>query len=108
MAQERPSGRAADENTLYSVCSISKLFTAIAIMQLRDEGKLTLRDNVALPLRENLSVSRQLHERLAKVDVISAATRSRSSWDRSGPTRSRNNGSNQPPRPHAIPKLRVN
>lgn len=36
----------ANGDTLYSICSISKLFTAIGIMQLRDAGKLTLRDAV--------------------------------------------------------------
>lgn len=38
--------RPADADTLYSICSISKLFTAIGIMQLRDAGELTLRDPV--------------------------------------------------------------
>jgi len=38
--------RPADADTLYSICSISKLFTSIAIMQLRDAAKLTLRDPV--------------------------------------------------------------
>ena len=38
--------RPADVDTLYSICSISKLFTAIGIMQLRDAGQLTLRDPV--------------------------------------------------------------
>ena len=38
--------RAADADTLYSICSISKLFTSIGIMQLRDAKKLTLRDSV--------------------------------------------------------------
>ncbi len=38
--------RPADADTLYSICSISKLFTAIGIMQLRDAGKLALRDPV--------------------------------------------------------------
>jgi CubicO group peptidase (beta-lactamase class C family) len=38
--------RPADEDTLYSICSISKLFTAIGIMQLRDAGELNLRDPV--------------------------------------------------------------
>lgn len=33
--------------TLFSICSISKLFTAIAIMQLRDAGKLQLHDPIA-------------------------------------------------------------
>ena len=32
--------------TIYSICSISKLFTAIAIMQLYDEGKLRLDDPI--------------------------------------------------------------
>ena len=33
-------------NTLYSICSISKLFTSISIMQLRDAGKLSLEDKI--------------------------------------------------------------
>ena len=36
----------ATPDTLYSICSNSKLFTAISIMQLRDQGKLSLRDPV--------------------------------------------------------------
>jgi len=39
--------RAADADTIYSICSISKLFTSIGIMQLRDANKLTLRDSVS-------------------------------------------------------------
>jgi CubicO group peptidase (beta-lactamase class C family) len=38
---------AADERTIYSICSISKLFTSIGVMQLRDAGKLRLDDPVA-------------------------------------------------------------
>jgi CubicO group peptidase (beta-lactamase class C family) len=38
--------RPADADTLYSICSISKLFTAVGIMQLRDAGKLILSDPV--------------------------------------------------------------
>jgi len=38
--------RPADADTLYSICSMSKLFTSIGIMQLRDASKLTLRDPV--------------------------------------------------------------
>jgi len=34
-------------NTIYSICSISKLFTSVAIMQLRDAGKLRLEDLIA-------------------------------------------------------------
>jgi len=40
------SGRPANAETLYSICSISKLFTSIGIMQLRDAGKLRLDDPV--------------------------------------------------------------
>jgi CubicO group peptidase (beta-lactamase class C family) len=46
--QAEPStGRAATADTLYSICSVSKLFTSVAVMQLRDEGKLTLDDPIA-------------------------------------------------------------
>lgn len=37
----------ATPSTIYSICSISKLFTSIGVMQLRDEGKLRLDDSVA-------------------------------------------------------------
>ena len=36
----------ATPKTIYSICSISKLFTSIAVMQLRDAGKLRLDDPV--------------------------------------------------------------
>lgn len=41
----------ATTRTIYSICSISKLFTSIGVMQLRDQGKLRLDD----PLSEHLS-----------------------------------------------------
>jgi len=37
----------AQPSTIYSICSISKLFTSVAIMQLRDAGKLRLDDEVS-------------------------------------------------------------
>ena len=37
----------AKTDTIYSICSISKLFTSIAVMQQRDAGKLRLDDPVA-------------------------------------------------------------
>jgi CubicO group peptidase (beta-lactamase class C family) len=37
----------ARPDTIYSICSISKLFTSIAVMQQRDAGKLRLDDPVA-------------------------------------------------------------
>ncbi|MEE9125451.1 MAG: serine hydrolase [candidate division NC10 bacterium] len=40
------SGRPASSNTIYSICSISKLFTSMAVMQQRDAGKLRLDDSV--------------------------------------------------------------
>jgi CubicO group peptidase (beta-lactamase class C family) len=39
--------RPATAETIYSICSISKLFTSIGVLQLRDEGKLRLDDPVA-------------------------------------------------------------
>ncbi len=40
------TGVPAAPETVYSICSISKLFTAIGVMQLRDEGRLRLGDRV--------------------------------------------------------------
>ncbi len=37
----------AGPETIYSICSISKLFTSIGVMQMRDAGVLTLRDPVS-------------------------------------------------------------
>ncbi|MGB5676069.1 MAG: serine hydrolase [Gemmatimonadota bacterium] len=41
------TGAPATPQTAYSICSISKLFTSIGVMQLRDEGRLRLDDRVA-------------------------------------------------------------
>ncbi|MCK4413987.1 MAG: beta-lactamase family protein [Candidatus Eisenbacteria sp.] len=41
------TGIKATPDTYYSICSISKLFTSIAVMQLRDAGKLSLDDPVS-------------------------------------------------------------
>jgi CubicO group peptidase (beta-lactamase class C family) len=41
----------ATTETIYSICSISKLFTSIGVMQLRDQGKLHLDD----PVEKHLS-----------------------------------------------------
>jgi CubicO group peptidase (beta-lactamase class C family) len=37
----------SEPSTIYSICSISKLFTSVAIMKLYDEGKLRLDDKVS-------------------------------------------------------------
>jgi len=42
----RESQANSETSTIYSICSISKLFTATAIMKLYDEGKLRLDDRV--------------------------------------------------------------
>jgi CubicO group peptidase (beta-lactamase class C family) len=42
VAAQRP----ATADTLYSICSISKLFTSVAVMQQRDAGKLHIEDPV--------------------------------------------------------------
>jgi D-alanyl-D-alanine carboxypeptidase len=44
--------RRADPKTLYRIASITKTFTATAVMQLRDEGKLALDDPLAMYLPE--------------------------------------------------------
>jgi len=41
------TGRPAADDTLYSICSISKLFTSIAVMQLRDRSVLTLDEPIS-------------------------------------------------------------
>jgi CubicO group peptidase (beta-lactamase class C family) len=40
-------GIPATAETIYSICSISKLFTGVAVMQLRDRGLLALSDPIA-------------------------------------------------------------
>ena len=40
-------GQKARADTIYGICSISKLFTGIAVMQLRDQGKVALEDPIA-------------------------------------------------------------
>ena len=51
----------ASTSTLYSICSISKLFTSIAIMQLYDAGKLRLDDNIETIL-QNYNLKQQYKE----------------------------------------------
>lgn len=43
---DREAGTPATPETIYSICSISKLFTALAVLQLRDSGELALADPV--------------------------------------------------------------
>ena len=68
------SKRLADANTLYSICSISKLFTSIGIMQLRDADQLRLRDSVDEHL-EWFDI-KQAHEGSPPVSIESLLTHS--------------------------------
>jgi CubicO group peptidase (beta-lactamase class C family) len=68
------SKRPADADTLYSICSISKLFTSIGIMQLRDANKLTLRDSVAEHL--DWFDIRQVHDGSGPITIESLLTHS--------------------------------
>ena len=53
---DRASGRRPDDRTLYRIASISKTFTATAIMQLRDEGALRLDDPVVRHVPEAAAI----------------------------------------------------
>ncbi len=65
---------AASTNTLYSICSISKLFTSVAIMQLYDAGKLRLDDNIeAILPHYNL---KQQYKESAPITIRSLLTHS--------------------------------
>jgi CubicO group peptidase (beta-lactamase class C family) len=46
LGHAHPDGTPMTPETLHSICSISKLFTSIALMQLRDEGRVALSDPV--------------------------------------------------------------
>lgn len=68
------SRRPATDDTIYGICSISKLFTGIAAMQLRDEGRLSLDDPIdALLPWFNLE---QSHEGSPEITVQSLLTHS--------------------------------
>jgi CubicO group peptidase (beta-lactamase class C family) len=49
---DRASKRPSDRKTLYRIASITKTFTATAVMQLRDQGKLALDDPAIVYLPE--------------------------------------------------------
>ncbi|WPP48169.1 serine hydrolase domain-containing protein [Catalinimonas niigatensis] len=62
--------RAVDENTIFHWASITKTFTAIAIMQLRDRGLLTLDD----PVTKYLPELRKVHNPYGSTDDITIKT----------------------------------
>lgn len=65
---DRPPGplQPVDERTIFHYGSITKTLTAVAIMQLRDQGRLTLDDTVTRYIPE----LRQLHNRFGSMDAI--------------------------------------
>jgi CubicO group peptidase (beta-lactamase class C family) len=60
------SKRAVDSNTIYHWASITKTFTAIAIMQLRDRGLLSLDD----PIVKYVPELREVHDSFGAIDSI--------------------------------------
>lgn len=62
----RETHQAIDADTAYNWASITKTFTAIAILQLRDRGKLSLDDPVVRYVPE----LRQVHDAFGPVDAI--------------------------------------
>ena len=55
-AADQASGRMVDANTIFHWASITKTFTGIAIMQLRDRGRLTLDDPIVRYVPELMAV----------------------------------------------------
>lgn len=63
---DRDSGQTVDQRTIYHWASITKTLTAVAIMQLRDRGKLSLDDKVTTWVPE----LRQVHNPYGSMDSI--------------------------------------
>jgi CubicO group peptidase (beta-lactamase class C family) len=63
---DRAAGERIVDGTLYHWASITKTLTAIAIMQLRDRGRLSLDDRVTSYIPE----LRQMHSRFGSIDQI--------------------------------------
>jgi CubicO group peptidase (beta-lactamase class C family) len=63
---DRAAGERIVEGTLYHWASITKTLTAIAIMQLRDRGRLSLDDRVTSYIPE----LHQIHSRFGSIDQI--------------------------------------
>lgn len=64
--RQKEDGAKVDAETAYNWASITKTFTAIAILQLRDHGKLSLDDSVTTYLPE----LRQVHNAYGPIDAI--------------------------------------
>jgi len=63
---DQESGRKVDANTIFHWASITKTFTAIGIMQLRDRGRLSLDDPIVKYVPELMAV----HNRFGPMEAI--------------------------------------
>lgn len=63
---DRDAGRKVDADTLFHWASISKMFTAIAVLQLRDRGLLSLDDRII----DYLPETKQIHNRFGPMSGI--------------------------------------
>jgi CubicO group peptidase (beta-lactamase class C family) len=63
---DREAGQRVDTNTIYHWASITKTLTAVAVMQLKDRGKLSLEDRVTGYVPE----LRQVHNPFGSMDDI--------------------------------------
>lgn len=63
---DKDSARAVDADTIYHWASITKMFTAVAVMQLRDRGKLSLDERVV----DYLPEFKQVHNPFGKMSDI--------------------------------------
>lgn len=63
---DRARGKPVDGNTIFHWASITKTLNAIAVMQLRDQGRLALED----PLTRHLPELRQVHNPFGSMDDI--------------------------------------
>ena len=64
--RDQQTGSAVDDNTIFHWASITKTFTGIAIMRLRDEGRLTLDD----PIVKYVPEFRRVHNPFGPVEQI--------------------------------------
>jgi len=64
--RDQKTGARVDDNTIFHWASITKTFTGIAIMRLRDEGKLTLSD----PIVKYVPEFRKVHNPFGPVEQI--------------------------------------
>src|SRR5262249_32738348 len=66
---DRTQGRAVDRDTIFHWASIPKTFTGIAVMQLRDRGRLRLDQ----PIVEFCPELREVHDPFGPVEAITVA-----------------------------------